>query len=54
MEIELKDFISESLKQIIEGVKTAETFAKANGAQIAPTISSTHPGIAFTGGKNVF
>jgi hypothetical protein len=49
MEIELKDFISESLTQIIEGIKTAEVFAKANGAQIAPPVTSTHPGIAYSG-----
>ena len=50
MEIELKDFISETLNQIIEGVKTSQAFAKANGALIAPSVSTTHSGIAQLSG----
>jgi hypothetical protein len=46
--MELKDFVSETLKQIFEGVKTAQIFAKEHGGQISPkgisaTASSTHP-----------
>jgi hypothetical protein len=36
MEIELKDFISESLKQIVDGVLAAQEYAKDKKAQIMP------------------
>jgi hypothetical protein len=52
MEIELKDFVSETLRQIIEGVVTAQDFARERGAYVAPSILSDHPGIAHTGGLN--
>lgn len=34
--IKLEDFISETLKQIINGVKTAQEFAMKNDASISP------------------
>jgi hypothetical protein len=34
--MELKDFISETLKQIIEGVKSAQEFANTENAVIVP------------------
>jgi hypothetical protein len=34
--VELKDFVSESLKQIIDGVVTAQDYAKTKGAAINP------------------
>jgi hypothetical protein len=37
---ELKDFISESLKQIIIGVQAAQVFAEKNNALINPSIFS--------------
>jgi hypothetical protein len=45
--MELKNFVSETLKQVLEGVKTAQSFAKEHGGQINPkgiTVSaaSTH------------
>ena len=36
MSIQLKDFISESIKQIIQGVQSAQNFAKKNNATVAP------------------
>lgn len=35
--MDLKDFVSETLKEIIEGVKDAQDFAIENGAVINPT-----------------
>ena len=35
--MDLKDFVSETLKEIIEGVKGAQDFAIENGAVINPT-----------------
>ena len=35
--MDLKDFVSETLKEIIEGVKDAQNFAIENGAVINPT-----------------
>jgi hypothetical protein len=35
--MELKDFVSETLKQIIEGVRAAQEAAMQTGAQINPT-----------------
>lgn len=36
MSIQLKDFVSESLKQIIQGVQSAQDFAEENQAKVAP------------------
>ena len=35
--MELKEFVSESLKQIIDGVIDPQTYAKSKGASIIPT-----------------
>jgi hypothetical protein len=35
--MELKEFVSESLKQIIDGVIDAQTYAKSKGASIIPS-----------------
>lgn len=35
--MDLKDFVSETLKEIIEGVKDAQEFAKEKGAIINPS-----------------
>jgi hypothetical protein len=41
--MELKEFISESLKQIIEGISDSQALAKEKGAKINPAgLSSTH------------
>lgn len=40
--MELKDFISQTLSQIIEGVTDAKDLAKQHDAQINPSISSSH------------
>ena len=37
MDIELKDFVSEALKQIIEGIVVAQEFAKAKHTAVVPT-----------------
>lgn len=34
--VELKDFVSESLRQIIDGVCTAQDYAKTKGAALNP------------------
>jgi len=36
--MELKDFISETLKQIIDGVSDVQSFAKGKGAAINPEL----------------
>lgn len=47
--MELKDFVSATLKQIIEGVKDAQEFALENDASINPTRSgSTIEGSSVT------
>jgi hypothetical protein len=45
MEIELMDFISESLIQIIEGVISAQEYARKSEAHNALKVNTTHPGI---------
>ena len=37
--MELKEFVSETLKEIISGVKNAQAFAQENGACINPNNS---------------
>ena len=37
LDMDLKDFVSETLKEIIEGVKDAQEFAKGKGAIINPS-----------------
>lgn len=37
MSMELKQFVSESLKQIIDGVNEARSYAEQNGAMVNPT-----------------
>jgi len=39
--MELKDFISESLIQIIDGVATAQEHAEEKGAEVAPKLQAT-------------
>ena len=56
--MELKDFVTETLKQVIEGVKAAQNFAKENGGQINPkgiamSASSTHPQLYGSKGELV-
>ena len=34
--IQLEDFVAETLKQIISGIRTAQTYAVTNGASINP------------------
>lgn len=34
--MELKDFVAESIKQIIDGINEAKTYGEANGARINP------------------
>jgi hypothetical protein len=42
--MELKEFVSESLKQIIDGVIDAQTYAKSKGASINPSrMTYTNP-----------
>ena len=36
MEIELKDFVAETLKQIVEGIILSQDFAKDKNAEIVP------------------
>ena len=38
--MELKTFVAETLKQIIEGVAQAQAYAKENGATVSPIASS--------------
>ncbi len=56
--MELKDFVSETLKQILEGVKTAQGYTKETGGKIVPagmgqTASNTHPQIYAKNGEFV-
>ena len=57
--MELKDFVSETLKQIIEGVDDAQSFAKEKGASINPelylntSIASSTGQLKTVDGKNV-
>lgn len=56
--MELKDFVSETLKQILEGVKTAQEYSKNAGGKISPsgmgqTASNTHPQIYAKNGEFV-
>ena len=34
--VKLEDFVSETLKQIVNGVRTAQDYAMENGASINP------------------
>ena len=56
--MELKDFVSETLKQVMEGVKTAQNSVKEHGGEINPkgiysTSSSSHPQLYTTSEKLV-
>ncbi|MDK2957902.1 MAG: hypothetical protein PWQ57_3400 [Desulfovibrionales bacterium] len=39
--MDLKDFLAESLKQIIGGIKDAQEYAKEQGGRVSPPISSS-------------
>jgi len=41
--MEIKDFVSESLKQIIDGIKEAQEHASKEGASINPIEKQTNP-----------
>lgn len=47
--MELKDFISETLNQIIDGVKDAQEHAKGTGAAISPMAYGGEPGPELNG-----
>jgi hypothetical protein len=44
--MDLKDFVSQTLTQIIQGVKAAQEAAKAHGAEINPSMSRSPAGAA--------
>jgi hypothetical protein len=51
--MELKDFVSETLKQVMEGVKVAQKFSKESGGKINPkgiytTSTTSHPQLYTT------
>lgn len=38
--MDVKEFVSETLKQVIEGVKNAQEFAVENGAEVEPELAA--------------
>lgn len=40
----LKDFVAESLKEIVDGVKDAQVHAASNGAEVCPSLKRTSSG----------
>ena len=56
--MELKDFVSQTLSQIIEGVKDAGDYANSNGAEVNPDLVGNiaelgKQGILWGGGRPV-
>jgi hypothetical protein len=52
--MELKDFVAETLKQIIEGVKNAQDYAQESGGQINPQWSSGKSGESVMVARRIF
>jgi hypothetical protein len=48
--VDLKDFVSQTLSQIVEGVQTAQSQIKAKGAVINPSFIGNYKEIAKHGG----
>jgi len=46
--MELKDFVSETLKQIIDGVTAAQEYAQGMGARVAPSMDRIGPSSKHT------
>ncbi len=51
--MDVKDFISESLRQIIDGVKDAQKHAEKNGAYVSPDVSRYVDDPAYTKSQNI-
>jgi hypothetical protein len=49
--MELKDFISEILKQTVEGVVSAQLAVKDKGAKVVPGEITTNAGLLYTTGN---